>query len=677
MGCLLAEKRVYYGTTFFRLLGEGGLGRTPEEVSHLMTLLKRVRKVGDDAAFGLLKGYRQLAPRLSPHEIDRYVEEGLRVYARAHKTGVRFLEGSLQSSDTVIQSLSRERVLSDIAPRLSRLVKALTGRRIELGELSLLDADELIERGASTVALYQWLYLPEKIRRYPLKTDNERWYLLAAVVCAAMYEIGGFPTLHGHPGYRSCLQAVGADPIRVNLFFTIEYARALAHIREHWPGALGLVAWGLEEDYREMPPSSPAEELAALVLTGRPGPPSKAEKGAARSAALAEAIRGSVNFFDTARWTLALREEFPELAGGYLRPLSFMPDFLYTGESEEAPPDSLVADMKEESRRPRDERGEAREKEAARRQSRKQGRKEDSEREVIQGGYVYDEWSQPDHDYLPNHCIVHQIDMEPSPGRDLPADLLEQARRTRRIFEWLKPEAVSKEKYLEQGDMIDPDRLLDFVVNSRREPSPPVRFYQKPRVRERDLGTLILIDVSGSTGEDHNRKPIIEIEKGSALILGQGLSSLGDRFSICGFSGQGRENCEFFVYKGFEDGWNESTIGRLMGAVPRSSTRIGPALRHAGTLLSREGTRQKLLLLVTDGRPMDAGYDPESRYAQFDVRMACEENRRRGIHTFAITTEKNSRADMELMFPSRRFAILATIEELPTVLPRLYMRVTT
>ena len=104
---------------------------------------------------------------------------------------------------------------------------------------------------------------------------------------------------------------------------------------------------------------------------------------------------------------------------------------------------------------------------------------------------------------------------------------------------------------------------------------------------------------------------------------------------------------------------------------------MGAPLRHAGRLLDREGTRQRLLLLVTDGRPMDDGYDPHSRYAQHDVRMACVENERRGIATFAISTEENSEADMQLMFPRGRFVILPDIRLLPEVLPRLFLRVTT
>jgi nitric oxide reductase NorD protein len=73
---------------------------------------------------------------------------------------------------------------------------------------------------------------------------------------------------------------------------------------------------------------------------------------------------------------------------------------------------------------------------------------------------------------------------------------------------------------------------------------------------------------------------------------------------------------------------------------------------------------------------MDSDYDPNTRYAQFDVRKACEENERQGISTFAISTAENSRADMEIMFPRGRFVILPDIGHLPTVLPKLYIRLT-
>jgi nitric oxide reductase activation protein len=207
-----------------------------------------------------------------------------------------------------------------------------------------------------------------------------------------------------------------------------------------------------------------------------------------------------------------------------------------------------------------------------------------------------------------------------------------------------------------------------------------VRFYEKPHIRHRDLAVLLLLDVSGSTGETLEGPPshaekVLDVEKQAAVILGQGLWSLGDRFAVCGFSSNGPQRCDFLEFKGFDDDWPES-IGRILSAWPRSSTRIGPALRHAGWLLSRQPHRQRLILLVTDGKPQDQGYDPNTRYAQHDVRMACEENTRKDIHTFAISTEENSLADMEIMFPRRRFVILPSIDQLPRILPKLYLRLT-
>ncbi len=258
----------------------------------------------------------------------------------------------------------------------------------------------------------------------------------------------------------------------------------------------------------------------------------------------------------------------------------------------------------------------------------------------------------------------------------MPPELADQVSRTRRVFEHLKPAVVHKEKYLRDGDMINPDLLVEYLTERRHEPSPKIRFYERPQINRRDLAVLVLMDVSGSTGGDVEDHQILEVEKHSALILGQGLDSLGDRFSICGFSGQGRENCEFYVYKDFDDRWDSGAIGSILKARPRASTRIGVALRHAGGRLARVEAKQRLIILITDGRPMDSGYDPATRYAQYDIRVACEENKRMGIHTFGISTMENSRADMELMFPGSRFVILQDIRELPRVLPRMYIRLT-
>ena len=235
---------------------------------------------------------------------------------------------------------------------------------------------------------------------------------------------------------------------------------------------------------------------------------------------------------------------------------------------------------------------------------------------------------------------------------------------------------MNKIKYLADGDSINHDHFCEFLIQRKNEPAPPIRFYEKPFIKRRSLSVLLLLDISGSTGDKIKNKKTLDIEKQAGLILGQGLYALNDQFAICGFSGNGPKNCEFHIYKDFLEKWNKSAKARIFAAKSLSSTRIGPALRHAGFKLRFTDSRQKLIILITDGKPMDTGYSPETRYAQHDIRMANLENRQSGITTFGISTLQNSKSDMDIMFPDKRYIILNHIKDLITVLPRIYIKLT-
>ncbi len=173
---------------------------------------------------------------------------------------------------------------------------------------------------------------------------------------------------------------------------------------------------------------------------------------------------------------------------------------------------------------------------------------------------------------------------------------------------------------------------------------------------------------------DKNRT--LDFEQQAALLLGSGLAALDDRFAIAGFNSNGRVSCNYYLYKRFDDAWNEAARMRIIAATPGNSTRIGPALRHSGKLLANEFCRQRLIMLITDGKPTDQAYDPDTGYAQHDVRMACEENLRQGVNTFAISTTQNSLGDMQIMFSNNQFLILDDIRRLPVLLPRIYLHLT-
>lgn len=674
MGRQLAETKLYYGVTYFRIFGEGGFGQTPQQVRTLITCLHRLREIDDELAMAFLRGYAGLAERLEEAEVGIYVQEGIRIFGRNRNTGLRFMQGTLKASESVIRSLTRECRLEDVRPGLERLLCALVGYEVELSDLGRLDSDELIERNTRMVCMYRWLYLPARVRHFCHAAQNRNWYRLTAITAAGMLAFDSFPRIHGHPSFSSCADLVGGDLLAQNLLQLIEYGRVLQRIRDQWPGARRLLRFGVETEFTVLPAETAAHKLLQAVLSG--------SENVAVARKLFDLADRAVNVFDTASLITptiraAVLEACPELGCSRLRTVTFLPDFCYPGAVSQAPQDALIADLKEKAKRQR-----AREEQDADRQQRALrphredgGERAPAEPGAVEAAFVYDEWSQLEGDYYPNYCQVREMRVADVRPRALPADFVQLAARTRRIFELLRPAWV-REKHLPEGDAINVDRLIDHVVMRRREPSPTVDFYERPCRRRRDLAVLILLDVSGSTGQDVDRERTIEIEKRAALILGQGLSVLDDQFAVCGFSGSGRERCEFFVYKGFDEPWNRESMSCVLAAHPRSATRIGAALRHAGYRLLSVAARQRLILLVTDGKPTDTGYDPNTRYAQHDVRMACVENRRQGIHTFCVSTHENSRADMEIMFPDRMFAILPSIQHLPRVLPRLYVRMT-
>ncbi len=681
MGRRFANAKLYYGIGYFRILGGGGFGDSPERVRHLMTHLHRLWEVDHELAFAFLKGYERLADRLGPEEVNTYVNEGLEVFHRNRKSGLGFLEGTLKSSETIVQSLTRECRLQDIQPRLEALLHALTGTEVEVSHLGQLDSDDLIERGTRMVCLYQWLYLPVRMRHFDEAQRNRNIYLLMAVVASGMLAEDSFPKLHGHERYHTCEDLVGGRCLDLNLFQIVEHARVLLHMRERWPGVRRLLSFGLAEEFREAPPVSDTDRLFRDVVTD--GPPADAAVAALRRVA-AE----SINFFDTAQrlegsWRGAVVEAYPAVASVPLRTFAFLPDFLFPVTASQPPSDALVADLRQAAEHKQRERdGESADDEDQRQSTLEpEGGDEQSEDEEGEGGgvvaaYVYDEWSQPENDYYRDYCFVHEKASDALPERPPLPELGEEVNQIRRVFERFKPDILRKEKFLEDGEIINPDLLLEYLVESRKEPEPRVRFYERPHIQQRDLAVLILLDASGSTGETVGQQKVIDIEKHAALLLGEGLASLGDRFSICGFSSNGREHCTYYVYKDFAEKWEEPARSRVLGARPSNATRIGAALRHAGYRLAEIEARQRLIILVTDGKPMDSAYDPQTRYAQHDVRMSCEENARQNIFTFGISTEENSLADMEIMFPQRRFAILDDIRVLPRILPKLYIRMT-
>ncbi len=668
LGRQLAEHKLWYGSTFFRVLGEGGLGRKPAEVRHLIGSCHRLMQEDAELALALVQGYRTLVERLTPAEIDQFIDQAWQIAARSPKAAVTYLSCKSKAAENTIQLLTRECRLVDVAEQLRAMLRALVGYKVEIDNLGVLDSDELIERGSRFVCMYQWCYLPTRIREFPDVRRNRDWFRLMAVVAAGMLGGNSVPRIQGAPGYRHVADLAGDSLVRQNLLAVLESVRVLHGIRRQWPGAERLIDFGVHTEFTEAPPVSEADMLFVELLD-RVGHPE-----------LQAIIDQSVNVFDTLNaLTPELIEQYQSLNRCRMRACSFLPDFWYPAEVSSPDANQLVGDLKQnadDAQRRRDEGDDDDQEMASFGDKQTDGEPNEEDEGPGRAAFVYHEWNQAENDFIDDYCLLHEHTPEGSGQSRLPGINSNEVQRVRRVFENLKPDVYSKVKYLEEGDEIDMDLLYEYMIDQRREPSPKVRFYQRPVIKHRDLAVCILLDTSGSTSGQHGDQKILDLEKQAAAILAEGLDSLGDRFEIGGFSSHGPENCEYTLFKTIDEDWNESAVRRLTQAYPGNSTRIGVALRHAGWRLSHVEARQRLIILITDGKPMDSHYSPDSRYAQHDVRMACEENERQEIHTFGISTEENTLADMEIMFPHQRFAILNDMRQLPRILPRLYVRLT-
>jgi len=697
LGLELAKHKIYLGARYFALWAAGGLVESPEEARLVLARAARLAQTDPALAVDFLSGYPEVRRLLSPGELGEFVENGLSVFRRDRRSGQAYFQMKLRSAQTFAQRLSRSCRLEDVRERLGRLFRAVAGRGIRIDSLSRLDSDDLLLRRSGVVCGGGALFLPERVA-FGEPALNRSYYLAATLLAAACYRFGGFCAVHGEGGVR-CVSEVLAErgfPLPEAggfLFQAAEVYRLKRRLCGRHPGAAPLVDHVCRAEARSRVLDGVGEQLLALAV-GAIRPEEAGPEARAMFSMLVELVSGC----DGHECVLGrLCERWAELAVG-LRggphellapPLSFFPDHDFPLELSPAPPRALAADRARaggsDGSHARDGRREGV------RASSWQGRSGSGEgvaepqgaaREAggpsVPVGYLYDEWNGLAGEYYREWCCLREVRPQEgsAPAEGDGEEFRRAVERVKRLFQRLKPEQAVREKYLYSGDYIDLDALVRFVTVRKARGHARERFWIKPRLNRRDVAVALLLDVSGSTGERHGEKDVIAMEKQAAGVLAAGLDELGDRFAIYGFTGSGREDCIFFVFKDFDEDWTARARRRLRGARPGTSTRMGVALRHAGTRLAAQPARTKLIILITDGKPMDSDYDPRTRYAHYDVRRACLENEEAGVHTFCIGLDPEAAEGLEIMFPRRRYAVLRGVRELPEALSRAYLRLT-
>jgi hypothetical protein len=297
--------------------------------------------------------------------------------------------------------------------------------------------------------------------------------------------------------------------------------------------------------------------------------------------------------------------------------------------------------------------------------------------------FQYPEWDEQISDYRPRWCKVWERRAGGNAGVFVDSVLAEHGvavRRLRREFQMLRPGALGLQRRVAEGDMLDLDALVEELVDRALGRGGDGRVYKRSQRKVRDVAVAFLVDLSASTRESvgSHGKSVVEVEKEALVLMSEALEALGDRYAIFGFSGRGREMVSFDVFKDFGEPLGDIVRGRIGAMTYRMENRDGAAIRHATSRLLEVDARTRLLVLLSDGKPLDCGCDLyQSSYAQSDTRMALREARTVRVHPFCITVDPAGEDYLAKMYGDVRYVVIDSVDDLPRRLPALYRKLTT
>lgn len=294
--------------------------------------------------------------------------------------------------------------------------------------------------------------------------------------------------------------------------------------------------------------------------------------------------------------------------------------------------------------------------------------------------FLYDEWDGVIQDYRTRWCrVVEQAAAEAT------ADFAEltlaahgpAVRLLRRYFESLRPPGLTRAYGRTDGEELDLDAVIRRAADRAAGAEPSDRIYLRREKRERSVAAAFLVDLSGSTSRqlDAGDRRVIDVEKEGLVLLCEALEAIGDQYALYGYSGRGRAHVDFVVMKEFDERDRNLPARRIGALTPLNQNRDGAAIRHATAKLLAREVRTRLLVLLSDGRPLDDGYADE--YALEDTKRALREARMAGVHPFCITVDRSADDYVKRMYGDVQYLVIDRIAALPERLPRVYQRLTT
>jgi len=289
-------------------------------------------------------------------------------------------------------------------------------------------------------------------------------------------------------------------------------------------------------------------------------------------------------------------------------------------------------------------------------------------------GHLIDEWDYKKSEYLINYVrIKPQVTMNVIPV-ELPKRLNKTVRKIQGELDLLELNRIKNDN-LPYGDEINIDTWIEYSSHQNKSMHHQ-KFYTTFEKKTRDMSTLILADVSLSTeGGITQDVRIIDVIKDGLMVFSEALEKLQDKFAIYSFSSLQNKKVYFNIIKNFQDKYSDLIRGRIDSMRPQYYTRLGAAIRESAKILDKQQSSNKLLLIISDGKPNDEDrYD--GRYGIEDTKKAIEEVRKKGITPFCITVDLDAKEYLGYLFGRNGYAVVRDGQKLPKVLPEVYINLT-
>ena len=223
------------------------------------------------------------------------------------------------------------------------------------------------------------------------------------------------------------------------------------------------------------------------------------------------------------------------------------------------------------------------------------------------------------------------------------------------------------------GATFDLDAIIDLYADVVAKRTPSDKIYLSTRKNVKDLSVLLLLDGSLSSDSYVLGNRVIDVEKEVSILFGEILNEFETDFSVAIFYSKTRNYSNYNILKDFNEKWSQARY-KIGAAQPNGYTRIGTALRHAGSVLDKRTTKNKWVILLSDGKPND--YDKyEGNYGVQDVKQSLRELYQRNINAYALAIEAQARYYLPQMFGQNHYQILHTPHALLNSMVHLFDKI--